>query len=310
MNKRMMAGKAAVVISLSLAGCAKISSTVTLQSSDLSSSLLGMQADFEEFAVNNCTPPASSSYVKCSTPINLTGEVWYTGLMVGAGSTGYSVGPLVGEVENPGSNTDYRGNPFDAAAAQAATGKLSCCGGSPYPADSDAKIQYFQMYPVFIDAKFSIDSGAMSGTHTFRVYFSPVDSYQKGDVLYKDSAGRLYWCTAGSGCTATTRPASPVQYTAIKDFSNSGQGHPSIPALFIKPASTQASTTLTSSTMSRAKSFSANVSLQLSQFVAWSSDPSAATRLDQLAQYFRFNVSDAFTSTATGMTATWTVSAQ
>lgn len=297
---------------LASAGCSKIPATVKITSIDLGSTLLASlrQEQPDLFAVGNCTTPASASYVKCTTPTNLTGEVWYTGLMVGSGSTGYSVGPLVGEVENPSSESTYTGYAFDAATALEATGKMSCCGGSPYPSDSEAIIQYFQMYPVFIDAKFIIDSGTVAGTHTLRVYFSPSGEYQKGDVLYKGTDGSLKWCVAGSGCTATTRPASPVQYAAIKDFTNTNQGHSTVPAIFIKPASTQASTALTNSTMSAAKSFTATVSLKLSQFVAWSTNPATATTLDQLAQYFRYNLSDSFTSTATGMTATWDVSAQ
>ena len=77
-----------------------ISATTTLTSS----SLEGSETTNLSYALSstNCGDEAE----QCITPSNISGKIYYSGIMVGD-TEGYSVGPIVGDIEDPSLVTSF-----------------------------------------------------------------------------------------------------------------------------------------------------------------------------------------------------------
>ena len=184
----------------------------------------------------------------CLTPVNVSGMVFYLGIMMGEATQnnpGYNV-PLISEYEDPSPFDEYDSatdlNLFDFAQELPVLGEVSCCGGIPYPSDSEAMSEKIESYFGFIDVKFTLNatdgvSSDLQGTHTVRTVYADITDlgYLKGDLLYSADEGATFsWCTA-SDCTQTSRPADALQVQSIADHINTDQpGSKEVPVFTVK----------------------------------------------------------------------------
>ena len=184
-------------------------------------------------------------YANCITPSNISGKIYYSGIMVGD-ENGYSLGPIVGNVQDPSQIPSFdmaELYDFDFANALSVSGDFTCCEGSPYPADSDAIAVRIESYFAYIDTSFTLTQAdgviaELVGDHTIRTVYADINNteYQQGDFLYKVSSGDFRWCTVTDGCVHSTRPADPLQYADVANFMGTpdGLGNQIIPTFAVQ----------------------------------------------------------------------------
>jgi hypothetical protein len=229
----------AVALAAVLTGSCDSNSSVTVNTK-LTSTSLAESRSRATLTTSGC----GTGYAACITPTAVTGKAYYAGMIVGS-SNGLSLGPLLGSVEDPSEAESFTSTElieFDFSEGLTSPGSPSLGGPIPYPADDAAYVQNAQIYFGWVDVTFelsTVDNGvnpALDNTHTIRIVMADVTDlgYTKGDVLYKDSDDTAFqWCTVGAGCTLTTRPASPLQISAIASYSNTeDQGNPTIPSFY------------------------------------------------------------------------------
>ena len=184
-------------------------------------------------------------YANCITPSNISGKIYYSGIMVG-NETGYSLGPIVGTVQDPSPTLSFdmaELYDFDFANALSVSGGFTCCEGSPYPADSDAIAVRIESYFAYVDISFTLTeadgvSAELAGAHTIRTVYADINDteYQQGDFLYEVTSGDFRWCTLADGCVHSSRPADPLQYAEVTNFAGTpdGQGNQVIPTFAVQ----------------------------------------------------------------------------
>jgi hypothetical protein len=268
----------------------KLSSTSL--SASLSASLLqamGLQAALS----SSC----GSSAVNCVTPDNVTGKVYYSGIMVGDIS-GYSVGPIVGTVVDPSTITSF--DPatfldFDLNQQLAVAGSFQCCGGTAFPVDENAVAQRIESYFPYVDVVFTLttDDGvaeAVAGTHTVRVVYGDIDGteMQKGDMLYKGASDTdFFWCTVADDCTHATRPASPLQNATVANYTGTsdGLGNQTIPTFSIQLADATSKISMTETEV-KANNWTFTIDFSLANGIIFSEDLTTKTSIAEMVQVF------------------------
>jgi len=214
------------------------SETVAVSTTFLSSTL----ATRSDFATSGCDT-TSTTFAACITPTSVTGKAYYSGMIVGT-TNGLSLGPMIGTVEDPSKATAFSESELldiDLGTQIKNTGSPTLGGPIPYPADAEAYVQNFHVYFGWFDVTFTLaggnPNGAVDGTHVFRQVMADITGTEmkKGDVMYKASGDTTFkWCTT-AGCAHDTRPTSPIQNSAIANFSSTNEGNKTIPSFFMAP---------------------------------------------------------------------------
>jgi len=255
-------------------------------------------------------------FTHCITPTNMTGKIYYSGIMVGE-TNGYSVGPIIGTIEDPSTITSFPPDDlynFDFDAQTSNTGQISCCEGTTYPDDDDAIAVRIESYFAYVDVTFelSTDDGideALDGSHTIRTVYGDVDDseYTKGDLLYKVADDDFRWCTIASGCTHTTRPTSPLQDSTVTSYSGSedGLGNQTIPTFSANLTSASQIQLTESDILNNAYTFT--IDYQMGDGVVFTSDLTDETTLAGMVSIFRLaaepgSESNGFTASLTAAT--------
>lgn len=226
----------------------------------------------------------------CVTPTNVTGKLYYAGIMVG-NESGYSLG-FIGPLDPSGtagitdSTTELED--FDLAEEATISGSgMTCCGGSPYPADTDAYVTRIEILFGYVDTVFTVSSGTLSGAHTIRVVYSDITDlgYTKGDMLYKDTDDAFKWCDS-TGCSHTTRPTSPYQNSEVVDYAGSedGMGNQIIPSFAAHVP--EADRYLLTQTELLANSWVFTIDFTMTNGIAFAEDPTTLTTTAELVQHF------------------------
>ncbi len=209
--------------------------TIPASTALISTSLAGSSDELNEktkYSVFQSTE--CSEFAECVTPDNVSGKVYYAGIMVGTGSTGYSLGPIIGDVIDPSQTGSFSPTElldFDMAQQITADGSMTCCEGSPYPPDEEAYARAVEILFGYVDVDFSLEDSstnkAVSGEHTVRTVYGDITGteYKKGDLLYLDKEDNLFkWCTPEAGCTHVSRPENPLQYEDVANYSGTPDG--------------------------------------------------------------------------------------
>lgn len=251
----------------------------------------------------------------CLTPDKVAGEVYYAGIMIGL-EDGYSLGPIVGDVTDPSVITAFLPDDlqdFNLGEQLEVDGGIVCCGGSPYPADSEAIAQSVDIYFAYTDVTFTLEEGngissALTGTHTIRTVFGDIDgtSFKKGDLLYKGTDSEAFvWCTEADGCVFTDRPASPVQNPDIADYAGSenGLGNQTIPTFTANLEEGHEEIQITESQV-LSNSFAFTIDFDMTNGVGFTEDVRTFTEIDKMVSSYRLaakpgSQEEGFTSTVT-----------
>jgi len=217
-----------------------IATQTKLISSSLASDTLNLTHTGRHLLSLDC-----QEFAACLTPTNISGKIYYSGIMVGD-ETGYSLGPIVGTVQDPSPTLSFdmaELYDFDFANALSVSGGFTCCEGSPYPADSDAIAVRIESYFAYVDISLTLTeadgvSAELAGAHTIRTVYADINDteYQQGDFLYEVTSGDFRWCTLADGCVHSSRPADPLQYAEVTNFAGTpdGQGNQVIPTFAVQ----------------------------------------------------------------------------
>lgn len=288
--------------------------TVNVKTSLVSTTLASSRAARGHLSTTGC----GTGYSACLTPTNVTGKAYYAGMIVGGGNTGedgLSLGPMIGEVRDPSTATAFSESELkdvDLSQQLTATGKPTLGGPIPYPSDAAAYVLNFHIYFGYVDIKFALDvtdpdvDPALEGTHTIRLVMADITGtdMKKGDLMYK-SGSDYVWCISGTGCTSTTRPTSPIQYTSVATFIGTGPGNKTIPSFFMKmPSNATAVQVKKSDLTNTANTNTFKVDFDMAKAIKFSTAPSAWSRFDQIVSALRIPAepgddSSAFTATIT-----------
>jgi hypothetical protein len=270
----------------------RISANTTLKSSDLTSgsppSILRQNLE---------TADCSGSADGCLTPDSVTGVVYYAGIQVGINGSGYSLGPIVGNITDPSPITSFPQEDllnFDLGEQLTVAGTIVCCEGASFPEDSRAYARAIEIYFGYIDTTFTlseVDGVAVDlvGTHTIRTVYGDIDGtdFKKGDLLYKGSGETDFkWCTPTEGCTLTTRPSTPIQYDTVVNYSGSedGLGNQTIP-IFSADLTTEEIQLTESEVL--ANSWTFTIDFDMTNGVIFTQDITEATQIYELVHAFQ-----------------------
>ncbi len=218
--------------------CSK-GTTVKAATKLLSTTLTGGRNLRSERTLVTDTATCGTGFSACITPDGVVGKAYYAGMIVGK-DHGLSLGPLIGTVTDASKATDFSESElleFDFSQQLVLTGAPVIGGPIEYPADDQAYVQNFHVYLGWIDTTFTLAIGeGIIGTHVIRQVMADIagTDMKKGDKMYRLSTDTDFkYCVTGSGCTGTTRPASPVQDSAIASFTNTSEGNKTIPSFFV-----------------------------------------------------------------------------
>jgi hypothetical protein len=241
------------IFTMALNACGAITSvsnppeqTVTASTALVSTNLDAAISSFavggfhQTYLSNSCGDDA----VNCLTPTNLSGKIYYSGIMVGD-QAGYSVGPIVGDIIDPSEVTSFPSEDlldFDFSEELSLDGEFECCEGTDYPDDADAIASRIESYFGYVDTAFTLSAADgvaedLVGSHFIRTVYADIDDtdFQQGDLLYSDDGTDFFWCTIAAGCTHTTRPDSPIQYDDVVNYAGTedGLGNQTIPTFSV-----------------------------------------------------------------------------
>ena len=235
--------------------------------------------------------------VQCLTPTNVTGKIYYSGITVGTVNS-YSVGPIVGDIIDPSTITSFAEEDlldFDFGQQLAVGGGIVCCGGSPYPADSEAIAQRIESYFGYIDVVFSLTETdgvtvELQGTHTIRTIYGDIDGTElkKGDLLYKGvNDSDFKWCTTSEGCVHTTRPGNPIQNLVVATFSGTPDqmGNQTIPAFAVQLPDAASKIQMTESQILN-NSWAFTIDFNMTNGLVFSQDITTLTQVQELVAAF------------------------
>jgi hypothetical protein len=273
-----------------------IPTTTKLVSTTLSDSLSSLSA----LSFPTTKPILSSScasFTHCITPDNVTGKIFYSGIMVGD-TSGYSVGPIVGTVTDPSTITSFDPTTlldFDFSQQLTVGGGIVCCGGTTFPSDADAIAQRIESYFAYVDVVFTLttDDGvaeAIAGTHTVRVVYGDIDGteMQKGDMLYKGASDTdFFWCTVADGCTHETRPESPLQDTTVANYAGTedGLGNQTIATFSVQLADEASKISMTESEVTE-NSWAFTIDFSMTNGIVFSEDLTTKSSIAEMVQVF------------------------
>jgi hypothetical protein len=277
-------------------GGKSIPTSTTLKSTTLSSTSSAASAAKRASAKAISTSCGESTFKSCVTPSSVTGQVYYAGLMIGD-KNGYSLGPIVGEIIDPSEATAFATtelSDFDLGATTTFSGTPTCCEGSAYPADASATLSRIEMYFGYVDATFTLASTdsvatALQATHTIRTVYADITgtAFKKGDLLYKNSTDTDFmWCTTDDGCTLTTRPTSPIQYSDVANFSSSGLGNQNIATFAATLADGHETLSFPEATV-LASSYTITADFTMTNSVVFTSDLTTLTTVPSMVSAFR-----------------------
>ncbi len=184
-------------------------------------------------AAGSAAIPCPTGFL-CLTPDNLEGRVYAASLMVGG--NGNEVGYAVTTV---GATEEVRRRPdlglggeltFNINNTTDFSGDYTCCGGTPYPSDSNAVVRRLEFLWDYLDATVTVPETAgpeIAGTtHTIRLVYvseATVEDVRPdttatlliGDKLVRSGTGSTFsWCDSTT-CGLTERPAAPLTDTAV-----------------------------------------------------------------------------------------------
>jgi hypothetical protein len=181
------------------------------------------------------------------TPSNMEGRLIQLMLLVGEPGEGKGGSALFlssieehgyGEKTVPNSGVLPR---FNLSERLTVDGDFRCCWET-YPDDAHAYSGWFEIMFAYVDATFSISSGALEGVHTVRTAFADVEDlgYRRGDLLYRAPDG-FRWVDSATGELRAARPDKPLQLGWVRDYAGSGdgRGNQHIPTLFVAVQDTQ-----------------------------------------------------------------------
>lgn len=296
--------------------------TVNVKTSLVSTTLATNSREPDRSHLSTGTSTCGAAYAACVTPINVSGKAYYAGMIVGGGGTsepGLSLGPMIGTVRDPSQAVSFSESglsDLDLSQQLVATGSPSLGGPIPYPSDTAATVQNFHVYFGYVDIKFKFDSEdpdvitSLEDTHIVRLYMADIDgtSYKKGDLLYKNAAGSDFkWCVSGSLCAETTRPSSPIQYTAVANFSSTNEGNKTIPSFFMKMPSNASPVQVKKSDLTNAANTNTfKVDFAMAKAIKFATAPSVWSRIDQVVSALRLPADPGSDSSAFTVTITYT----
>ncbi len=280
-------------------GTTATTTTTTLKSTDMTAAAASLS-----LVKNTLSSTCDGELVNCLTPTSVSGKVYYGGIMIGGsgeegGESGYSLGPIIGDVTDPSPATSYAESDllsFNFGTELAIEGGIVCCGGSTYPSDAAAIVTRIEIYFGYVDVTFTLAESdgvaeALVGTHQIRTYFADIDdtSYQQGDLLYRtDSSSDFMWCATVGSCTHTTRPETgTLQNSAIANYEGSedGLGSQTIPSFAANLSSGHDSITITE-TQAENYDFAATIDFQMTNAIGWTSDITAFDTIDDMVGAF------------------------
>ncbi|MGK5086665.1 hypothetical protein WDW86_03840 [Bdellovibrionota bacterium FG-2] len=290
----ILLGTILVLAGLSINSCGLLNRSTTVTSStQLTSKTLSASAITHKETMYASASTCASGKT-CITPTAVTGKVHYAGIIVGAGTeNGTSLGPILGKDERPDQGTAYADadlEDFDFSKGIKSTAATASAGGGPegYPADDKATAGNINLYFGYMDFSFSVDSGTLSGAHTIRLIMADITGteYKRGDLLHKGaSEASFFWCTTAAGCTHTTRPTTPLTYSAVANFTNTnGRGNMTIPAFFVNLSN--ATPVLLKKTELATGNWLFKVDFSITNGLVFSSDPTSLTTVPSLISAF------------------------
>lgn len=234
----------------------------------------------------------------CLTPSNVSGQVYYAGIMVGI-ENGYSVGPIVGNITDPSVITSFPQadlQDFDLGEQLEVDGGIVCCGGSTYPSDEEAIVQSVDIYFAYVDVTFTLEesdgvNSNLVGTHIVRTVYGDMDDtdFKKGDLLYKGASDTDFlWCTLEEGCIFTQRPENPLQNPDVTNYAGSedGLGNQTIPTFTANLADGHETITLTELNVLN-NSLAITIDFDMTNGVGFSEDITTFSQISELVEAFR-----------------------
>ncbi len=287
-----------LVVSCICASCDLFGGKKIPVSTKLVSSTLAEMPEGYEFRLAASELSADcAEYDACMTPDTVFGKVYYAGIMVGM-DTGYSLGPIIGDVIDPSPTTSFKQSElldFDLYTQLDIEGSIQCCEGSPYPSDDNAYVRAVEILFGYVDTTFTLEEAAVhadiAGTHVIRTVYGDVDDteLQKGDVLYRRSLDEDFkWCTETEGCIHTSRPADPIQNDDIADYTGTpdGLGNQVIPSFSAELAQGHDPVQLTESAI-LGNSWQFVIDFDMTSGVAFTLHPSKINTIAELVTSFK-----------------------